>query len=298
MKTLFHSNGKLLITAEYYVLAGAKALAVPSQYGQSLQYKREDQNCLLWKSFDQQGEIWYEGKFELENLLEKGVQKTKIGTKLTQILQATRALNPTFLSHGGQVDTHLEFDRHWGLGSSSTLISNIAQWAQVNPFSLLDMTFGGSGYDISCASAKSAIHYTKNKLTPEVVPVPFNPPFASNLFFVYQNSKQNSQAEIERTKSVPFHDIERMNQLTETITLCNNQTEFNQLLLEHETLVSRYLNREPLQKSQFRDFGGQIKSLGAWGGDFMLVSGNPESPSYFKSKGYTTIFKFTEILKN
>ena len=80
--------------------------------------------------------------------------------------------------------------------------------------------------------------------------------------------------------------------------LHNLYFQFNQLLFEHETLVSRYLNREPLQKSQFRDFGGQIKSLGAWGGDFMLVSGNPETPSYFKSKGYTTIFKFTEILKN
>lgn len=298
MKKQFHSNGKLLITAEYYVLAGAKALAVPSRYGQSLQYKRQDQNYLLWKSFDHQGKRWYEGEFELENLLEKGTQKTKIGTKLTQILQATRALNPSFLNHGGQVDTHLEFDRHWGLGSSSTLISNISQWAKVNPFNLLDMTFGGSGYDISCASAKSAIHYTINELTPEVVPVPFNPPFASNLFFVYQNSKQNTQAEIERTKSIPYNKIEQMNQLTETITLCKNQPEFNKLLLEHEILVSRYLNREPLQKSHFRDFSGQIKSLGAWGGDFMLVSGNPKSPSYFKSKGYKTIFKFTEILKN
>ena len=36
MKKTFYSNGKLLITGEYVVLDGAKALALPTKYGQNL----------------------------------------------------------------------------------------------------------------------------------------------------------------------------------------------------------------------------------------------------------------------
>ena len=35
----FYSNGKLLITGEYVVLDGAKALALPTKFGQSLLVK-------------------------------------------------------------------------------------------------------------------------------------------------------------------------------------------------------------------------------------------------------------------
>ncbi|MEQ3661167.1 MAG: GHMP kinase, partial [Flavobacterium sp.] len=36
MKQTYYSNGKLLLTGEYVVLDGAKALAVPTKFGQSL----------------------------------------------------------------------------------------------------------------------------------------------------------------------------------------------------------------------------------------------------------------------
>ena len=36
MEKTFYSNGKLLITGEYLVLDGAKALALPTKYGQYL----------------------------------------------------------------------------------------------------------------------------------------------------------------------------------------------------------------------------------------------------------------------
>ena len=42
-------------------------------------------------------------------------------------------------------------------------------------------------------------------------------------------------------------------------------------------------------------FEGEIKSLGAWGGDFILASGI-NSPSYFESKGYKTIVKFDDMI--
>ena len=57
------------------------------------------------------------------------------------------------------ITTKLTFPRAWGLGTSSTLISLIAQWAKCDPFELLFEAFGGSGYDIACATANSPISY-------------------------------------------------------------------------------------------------------------------------------------------
>jgi len=296
IKKTFYGHGKLLITAEYYVLAGAKALAVPCKQGQSLVFEENNSSLLSWQSFDFQGNCWFSGEFELDPLKEIGGTPTGVGTKLLQILQATRTLNPDFLRQGGQVQTHLEFDRKWGLGSSSTLISNLAEWAQINPFELLENTFGGSGYDLSCASAQGPIHFQRNGFSPKVTPVEFNPPFAQQLFFVYQNNKQNSGSEIDKTKHLAFKDKEKINALTEAITSCENQAKFNALLAEHEELVGHYLKRIPIQKQLFNDFKGQIKSLGAWGGDFMLVSGDKEADLYFKTKGYSIFYPFEALV--
>ena len=39
-----------------------------------------------------------------------------------------------------------------------------------------------------------------------------------------------------------------------------------------------------------------IKSLGAWGGDFILATSKDDPTSYFKKKGFNTIFKFDDII--
>ena len=39
----FYSNGKLLLTGEYLVIDGAKALAIPTQKGQSLSVKETEE---------------------------------------------------------------------------------------------------------------------------------------------------------------------------------------------------------------------------------------------------------------
>lgn len=296
MKKSFHSHGKLLITAEYSILSGAKALAVPCTLGQSLSFEETAESTLLWKSFDHQGKPWYQGEFTVNDFKEKS-RSSAVGKQLTKILRAIRKLNPSFLNHGGgEVLTHLEFNRHWGLGSSSTLIANLAQWAKINPFQLLEHTFGGSGYDLSCAKAKGPIHYVRNQFSPLVSPVEFNPPFAKHLFFIYQNTKQNSRAEINRIEHFPFSSIEKINILTEAITNCKDQHLFNELLAEHESLIGQYVRRKPIQKSLFSDFKGQIKSLGAWGGDFMLVSGNENTIDFFRDRGYSIIYPFNALV--
>ena len=60
MEQSFYSNGKLLITGEYVVLDGAKALAVPTKFGQYLEVKPSEKKSIYWKSFDSNNQIWFE----------------------------------------------------------------------------------------------------------------------------------------------------------------------------------------------------------------------------------------------
>ena len=64
----------------------------------------------------------------------------------------------------------------------------------------------------------------------------------------------------------------------------------------HETRLSEILHQPKIKELYFNDFDGSIKSLGGWGGDFILVA-SPEAPyEYFRDKGFNTILDFTEIV--
>jgi len=170
MKSSFYSKGKLLLTGEYVVLDGAKALALPTKKGQSLIVEENDSGSLTWQSFDCHNKIWYETEIDTKYFFNSSAPKgnSKFDETLFKILWEALQMNPSFLNKdiGYQISTHLEFERLWGLGTSSTLINNIAQWAHINPFELLNKSFGGSGYDIAAAAANSPIYYTKNLSNP------------------------------------------------------------------------------------------------------------------------------------
>ena len=52
-----------------------------------------------------------------------------------------------------------------------------------------------------------------------------------------------------------------------------------------------------IQKSTFGDYNkGIIKSLGSWGGDFILVTGEKEDLGYFRDKGYNTIYDLEDLV--
>ena len=86
------------------------------------------------------------------------------------------------------------------MGSSSTLINNIASWAKVDAYKLLWNAFSGSGYDIACAQHNLPIFYQLENQHPIVKQVDFNPNFKNELFFVHLNKKQNSREGIQRYK--------------------------------------------------------------------------------------------------
>ena len=294
----FYGHGKLLLTAEYLVLLGAEALALPCRYGQSLTIENSDNNTLHWQSFTQHKKLWFEAKFELYNLRCIETTNPTFSDRLTGLLLNVRELQPGFLAEGTVAKTHLEFDRAWGLGSSSTLVSMLGAWGNVDPYHLLKNSFGGSGYDIACAAAKGPICYHNNKSKPSYKNVRFDPPFKDRLFFVYRNQKQNSQDEVAafHKKIVLPEMINQINTITKAILNCSLQSEFNQLIREHEMMLASILGKDPVQQSHFPDFKGQLKSLGAWGGDFILASGDRDTPAYFHSKGYATVIQYKDLI--
>jgi len=280
---------------------GATGLAIPTKYGQSLSVKPSEKQGIQWKSLNHQGNVWFEHDFPLIHP-DKTNTSNPIATKLAEILSAAFKLNPSFLmnAEGVEVTTHLEFPRDWGLGTSSTLINNISQWAEVNAFELLHRSFGGSGYDIAAAQHDSPILYRLEAGTPIVQTITLNWNFTNSLFFIHLNNKQDSKEGIARYKAHKTQkilDFKMFHELTTRVVQAENLQDFEYAIQQHEHLISHYIEIEPIKERLFPEYMGMVKSLGAWGGDFVLATGTEAQMDYFKRKGFTTIIPFSEMIK-
>ena len=297
MTQTYHANGKLLLTGEYFILDGALGLALPTKFGQTLTVESSSEKGIFWKSLDHENKVWFESQFseslEIISSSDKDVAKT-----LQNILLKSQISNLN-----SQITTKLDFPQNWGLGSSSTLISLLAQYANVDPYELLAKTFGGSGYDIACATANSAITYQltthDSRLT---TAINFQPSFSNHLYFVHLGKKQNSREGMQhyRNLTVDKSDyIEQISALTQKIIHAKELDEFCYYLEVHENIVANMLNLRKVKDLYFSDFPGTIKSLGAWGGDFILVASD-ESPEmitrYFQQKGFSTFLSYKDMI--
>lgn len=304
-----YSNGKLLLTGEYLVLDGAKSFALPTKFGQDLVINSIKEPSIVWESYDQQNNCWFEAEFRLSDLrivvetfnsINEDSKET-IAVTLQKILLTAQKMNPNFLQSktGFHIKTNLTFPRDWGLGTSSTLINNIASWAKVDAFELLNKSFEGSGYDIACAQHNSPILYQLVANNPVVEKVNFNPNFIEQLYFVHLNIKQDSKKGIERYNEFRKNitsEIEDISSITSEIIKSNSLLDFEKLLAEHEQIISKIIQNKPIQKLIFDDYFGQTKSLGAWGGDFILATGNRDTPNYFKEKGFETVIPYNDMI--
>jgi mevalonate kinase len=305
----YYSNGKLLLTGEYLVLDGAKSLAVPTKFGQDLVVQKMKEKQLIWGSFTHTGDCWFEAVFNLQKLRlvsctfnsKKEGNGEVVAETLLDILKEAKKINPSFLAseNGFVVKTALTFPRDWGLGSSSTLINSIASWAKVDAFQLLWNSFKGSGYDIACAQNERSIFYQLENDKPIVEQVNFNPDFKENLFFVHLNQKQDSKEGIVkfRQREQNFQkEIEQISTISDEFLKATSLIDFNKLIIEHEQIISSIIKLKPVKEKLFLDYFGEIKSLGAWGGDFVLVTGNEQTSRYFKKKGFETVLSYSEMI--
>ncbi len=303
---IYFGRGKLLLTGEYFVLDGAKALALPAKLGQQLHVEAshfEDKSLLIWNALNEKGDSWFSAHLSTNNfhVVESTDKSTAIA--LQTILRAASELRP-FIAQDQitKVTTELDFPRAWGLGSSSTLIYTIAKWANIDPFALLKETFKGSGYDLACAGEEQAIFYQLQDKQPTWETANFNPSFKDQLYFVYLGKKQNSRSGIAHYQEVvkkPEKYISKIDTLTKNIAAANDLKTFAQLLEEHEQLISKALKLPTAKSLHFSDYWGSIKSLGAWGGDFILATSDrskADTKTYFQAKGMEVMLSYEKLI--
>ncbi|WP_163408998.1 GYDIA family GHMP kinase [Flavobacterium ajazii] len=303
MKTTFYSNGKLLITGEYLVLDGAKAFALPTKFGQNLIVETGSNQEIQWKSYNFDEKIWFEDTISFDEIINNPPTATEtVKTTLVTILHEAYQLNPAFLNNteGYKVTTELTFPKNWGLGTSSTLLNNIAQWTQIDAFTLLKNSFGGSGYDIACAQNDTPIIYRLENNLPIVEPILFHPDFTQNIHFVYLNKKQSSKTAINAYYNNKNNHLAKNiidnDKITNAIINSKTLIEFARNLENHETHLSDILELQTIKEKAFPDFNGVIKSLGAWGGDFVMIVSKENPKEYFSSRGYETILSYDEMI--
>lgn len=295
MPQKFYSNGKLLLSGEYLVLDGALSLAVPTKFGQGLEVAENGISGYYWQSFDHLGKAWFACSYDKSLQIERSTDMS-VAKNLQKILQEAKRQNPNAFGDAGlHLKTTMDFPADWGLGSSSTLINNIAQWAKIDAYKLLWNAFSGSGYDIACAQHNTPITYRLKDNNPIVKTVDFNPLFKDQLYFVHLNKKQNSRDGIAKYKNhqKPLNTaIQDISAITNNMITCGSLNGFEKLIAQHELIIANIIDLPPVKKARFPDYFGAIKSLGAWGGDFILATGNNDTPSYFKEKGFDTVLGY------
>lgn len=305
--TFFHANGKLLLSGEYFVLDGARAIGLPCKYGQSLEITPlDEEGFIYWKSKTMNGENWFEGTFHISDLSILKTSDHKIAAVLQNILRQAKKLNPKFLKNKTalKVETKLEFPRLWGLGTSSTLIYNIAAWSELDPFHLSANTLGGSGYDIACAGSDGPVLYQLSEGKPKVKKIGFDPEFKEHLYFVYLAKKQNSREGITRYREKARFNAENIfaiSKLTDAFLAAKTLEDFQKIIFAHEQIVSDTIEMPKVQDLYFSDFEGVVKSLGAWGGDFVLVAtelSETKTKRYFNNKGFNTFLPYEQMIRD
>jgi mevalonate kinase len=297
----FKSNGKLLITSEFLVMKGAMALAIPAKLDQELNVTSTNTDFVYWKSFDEENQIWYEEKFFLNggSLIYHG-KKNKISDLIVSLFDYIHKFNNPKKSIGNEFIWKLNFDRNWGLGSSSTLINNLSKWAKVNPYNLLFSVFNGSGYDIACCDKSNPIIFQKKDDYLSFSNTTFKPKFLNNLFLVFLNKKQNTQKSVHNFLKTDGYFIDEINQINDIVNGIQNVkdlTAFESLIEKHEKIIANILKIPTIQNKKFPKYNyGVIKSLGSWGGDFVLATGNERNMDYFREKGFNTVKKISDLL--
>ncbi|MCJ8152521.1 GYDIA family GHMP kinase [Chryseobacterium sp. SSA4.19] len=294
------SPGKLMLTSEYFAMDGALVLAVPTQLGQEFFFEEKDdeKSLVFWEAYHQNNPwlkavIDYRNWKIIETNLPSGAEFILKTLKNVQALSETK-FKTNFTYH---LRTNLQFPADYGLGSSSTLMNNLAEWAKIDPFHLNKISLGGSGYDIAVAKEKSAVLFQS---VPEIKyeKVDFNPSFKNDLIFIHLNQKQDSREGISfyRSKNKSQKLVNEFSDITRKVLLCNELENFSELMLIHEQKISDFLEIPTVTDRFFADCPVFVKSLGAWGGDFVMTSKFDGFKDYFWGKDFKTIFEWEGLI--
>lgn len=265
--------------------------------------KKTSKSDLYWYSYDHEGQEWFKAQISLMDFSAVKTSDEDKAAYLQKLLKGAVRLNSEFLSkwNGFDVKTYLEFPNNWGLGSSSSLTYLVAEWAEVNPILLHFEVSEGSGYDVACAGAESALTYQLLDDTINYKEIDFEPGFRDHLYFVHLNEKASSSEAVKHYfKNVKKRKdlVKELTEITNSVLEASSFTKFCKLIEKHEALLSSALGIPTIGERLFSDFEGSIKSLGAWGGDFIMAcsdAGEDSVRKYFSDKGYATFFPYNEM---
>jgi len=287
-----------MLTSEYVVLGGAKSLALATQKGQSMTIQSSLSDSIQWTAQDIHGNTWFSGHFNDQGVVIEA-SDTETAERLSSLLKFIHQNKPQLIDSGLAINTSLEFDRSWGLGSSSTLVANLSKWSGLDGLSLLHAAFKGSGYDVAVGCHNAGGVYTISENSYEFDEVAWNPSFNNQLHFIHQGQKRDTAQAIKGfdRSELRESDIEWFSNCTNQIIDCTDILDFEMLMEEHEMRMSEILAEPTLKTSSFNDYHGLIKSLGAWGGDFFLATGSADDMNYFRKRGLDTIIPFNEMIR-
>ena len=297
---MIFSHGKLLLTSEYVVLDGALALALPTKWGQEVFVSEQfdGKSLINWTALHQ-GKSWLNATIDYQNGKVVSTNIPESAAFILKVLMKAKELSTTQLKEHSSysITTDLQFPANFGLGSSSTLMNNLAQWADIDAFELNETCLGGSGYDIAVAQEQSAILYQNH---PEriVQKIDFNPSFKEDLIFIHLNQKQNSREGINlyRSKEKSPQLIEEFSDITKRVLQVQTLEEFSDLMMLHERKLSDFLGVETVKEKHFENCPSFVKSLGAWGGDFVMSSQFLNYRDYFSAKGFSSVFNYEDLI--
>ena len=297
---MIFSHGKLLLTSEYVVLDGALALALPTKWGQEffVSEQFDGQSLINWTALHQ-GKSWLNATIDYEHGTIISTNIPDSATFILKVLMKVKELSSKLLKEDSSysITTDLQFPANFGLGSSSTLMNNLAQWADIDAFELNEACLGGSGYDIAVAQEQSAILY-QNQPGRNVRKIDFDPSFKNDLIFIHLNQKQNSREGIDlyRSKEKSSQLIEDFSTITKQVLEVQTLEEFSDLMILHEKKLSEFLGIETAKEKFFETSPSFVKSLGAWGGDFVMSSKFSGYQDYFLGKGFSSVFSYEDLI--
>lgn len=299
----YSAYGKLLLFGEYLVLRGAQSMALPLHYSQSLMVSSHSGDNLIWDCFEKD-EPWL--KIELSPTLEilNATDSDKAGI-VVKLLSYILRQQPAIEIAGKHFRFDIDFDRKYGLGTSSTFLSLLSQWSGVDPYSLQNQYFKGSGFDIAAATAGAPFIYkieTRNGAKKRIVkPIELPRAITGHLLFVYTGKKQISLSEVRSFDQVKISDeqLRFMNQVVEGAATSDDIEQFEMWMQKSERFLSKILKATPVKERLFPDYPYAIKSLGAWGGDFVMATFRDERKAieYFHNKKMNPIFNYRQLVK-
>ena len=301
----FYSKGKIMIAGEYLVVSGAKAIAVPLNVGQKLavSFNADGPHEVLWKTYEGESQI-LEYNFPIEDIRQMQYKPEGERGFVLKVLRGATRINKAFLAEKGLYIVETSFDAGLkpGLGQSSSLISNVAWWADVDVYRLNRFVSKGSGYDVAAARASGPISYIKNCPEPEISMVELPEQVLNKIFLVHLNKKESSEKSISLYLKMLLtrkKDVPGLNSIIDDLLAAKTVDAFGDAMERHDRLLSKVLRKKHVKQLLFSDFKGYIKSSGAWGGDYVLALTEDDEKAvkeYFSEKGYKSVVKFSEMI--